>query len=114
MFVKLTCLLFYRHIFHPAHKTLFFVNAGIAFVLVAYLSMFITALVQCQPIAYAWDRRIKGGHCFQARGLAYASGAVNAFSDIYILLVPIPAVMALPLGMARKVRIIGVFGLGIL
>lgn len=114
MFVKLTCLLFYRHLFCPKRKTLWFVNAGIGFVVWSYLSLIVAALAQCHPFAYAWNKTIPGGHCFQPMGLSYASGALNCFSDIYILLVPIPAVMSLPLGTARKLRIIGVFALGLL
>jgi hypothetical protein len=114
MSVKLTCLLFYRNIFHPTHKTLFFVNAGIAFVLVAYLSLFTASVLQCHPIAYSWDKSIKGGHCHQPEGIAYSTSGVNAFSDIYTLIVPIPAVMGLPLSTPKKMRILSVFGLGIL
>jgi len=114
MFVKLTYLLFYRHIFHPTHPTIFFVNAGIALMLVAYLSMSVATFAQCHPVEYTWDKSMKGGRCFRPSRLAFTTGAFNVFSDIYILLVPIPAVMSLPLGTTRKLRVIGIFGLGIL
>jgi hypothetical protein len=113
MSVKLTCLTFYRHIFHPTHKTLLFVNAGIAFVLVSYISIVFAVAFECRPIQRMWNKAIPG-HCFKQQGLAYTGAGVNAVSDLYILLVPIPAVLSLPLSKGRKFRILTIFGLGIL
>lgn len=112
MFVKLTCLLFYRHIFYPSRNTLLFVNAGIAFVSIAYISVFIVSFFQCQPLPDIWHDAINGGRCYQGHALAYFSAALDVFSDLYILLVPIPTVIALPVGTMHKVRILVVFELG--
>ncbi|KAF4616225.1 hypothetical protein G7Y89_g15181 [Cudoniella acicularis] len=113
MSVKLTCLLFYRTIFSSAHKTTIFVNVGIGFVIVVYLGMFFESVFECNPVARAWDRSIPGT-CTNAQGvISFFSGGVNAFSDIYILLVPVPAVYALPLGRWQKIRILAVFSLGL-
>ncbi|KAH8650551.1 hypothetical protein BGZ60DRAFT_192892 [Tricladium varicosporioides] len=109
--IKLTCLLFYRNIFSPSHKTLIFVNAGIVFVLLVYTGMFFAQLFNCSPVQLAWDMTLHG-HCTPKKIMTYLSGAVNAATDIYVLMVPVPAVWALPVDTGRKIRVVSVFSLG--
>ncbi|KAF4628640.1 hypothetical protein G7Y89_g9511 [Cudoniella acicularis] len=113
-FIKLTCLLFYRNIFSPSHKTLYFVNAGIVVVIIAYSGMFFTQLFNCVPVEKAWDMWITRGLCTPKLILRYLSAAVNASTDFYVLIVPIPAVWALPVDTGRKIRVLAVFSMGLL
>ena len=110
-FIKLTCLLFYRNIFSPSHKTLSFVNAGIVFVLLIYTGMFFAQLFNCTPVQLAWDMTLHG-HCTPKKIMTYLSGAVNAATDIYVLMIPVPAIWALPVDTGRKIRVVSVFSLG--
>ncbi|EPE31836.1 hypothetical protein GLAREA_11918 [Glarea lozoyensis ATCC 20868] len=110
--VKLACLFFYRTIFVTSGKTNFFVNLGIVGVSILYIAMFLLQVNQCTPVARVWDWQVPGT-CRKSGFGAYSSSAVNAFTDIYVLIVPIPAVLALPLRACRKFRVISVFSLGL-
>jgi hypothetical protein len=90
-----------------------FVNIGIVSVSLLYIVMFCLQVNQCTPVARVWDWKVEGT-CRKSGFGAYSSSAVNAFTDIYVLIVPIPAVLALPLRACRKFRVISVFSLGLL
>ncbi|KAF4636057.1 hypothetical protein G7Y89_g2032 [Cudoniella acicularis] len=112
--IKLTCLLFYRNIFSSSHRTFYFVNAGIVMVIIAYSGMFFTQLFGCIPVEKAWDVWITGGSCAPNEIVRYLSAAVNASTDFYVLIVPIPAVWALPVDTKRKIKVITVFSMGLI
>lgn len=111
--IKLSCLFFYTNIFSRGTKTLLAVKCGIVFVALAYLAIFFSAVFECKPLKRMWDHRVPG-HCFDAKPLSFSGAAINVVTDVFVLTVPIPAVMKLPLGLAHKLRVIGVFGLGLL
>ncbi|RDL31332.1 uncharacterized protein BP5553_09541 [Venustampulla echinocandica] len=110
--IKLSCLFFYTNIFSRGSKTLLAVKFGIVFVAGAYLGIFFSAVFECHPLQRMWDHRIPG-HCFDAKPFAYAGSVINVITDLFVLTVPIPAIMKLPLGLAHKLRVIGVFSLGL-
>jgi magnesium-transporting ATPase (P-type) len=110
--VKLACLFFYRTIFLTSHKTLIFVNTGIVVVSLVYTTIFFLQIFRCRPIEMVWDWKVDGT-CRKSGVEAYSSGVVNAVTDIYVLIVPIPAVWALPLNRCRRIRVISVFCLGL-
>ncbi|CAG8978211.1 hypothetical protein HYALB_00011792 [Hymenoscyphus albidus] len=111
--IKLACLSFYRNIFMSIRKTLMFVNVGIIAVLVLYTVMLFAQVFQCVPVAVSWDNTIDG-YCTKVHFVTYYSGFVNTFSDIYVLMLPIPAVWALPLAPTQKLQILSVFALGLM
>lgn len=111
--IKLSCLLFYRRVFSPSAKTLFFIHAGIGFVVVSYAAILLATIFECTPIQKSWYPAT-AGHCFTPKILPYTSGAVNVVTDIYVLILPVPALLHLKLGTSRKIRVMAIFGLGIL
>jgi len=75
--------------------------------------MFFAALFECIPIQKGWDPMIVTGHCFDPRITTYSNAGLNTFTDIYVLVVPLPAVWSLPLSAGRRFRVIAIFGLGV-
>lgn len=91
---------------------MWFINAGIGFILFAYTAMFFSESFECIPIQKLWDP-LAGGHCFNAKIQPYTNAGLNTLTDVYVLLLPVPALWNLPLGAGKKFRVMAVFGLGL-
>lgn len=111
--IKLTFLFFYLRVFSAQTKTKHAIIGGIIFVILINTALFFATVFECSPVAALWDYSISG-HCIDAKILPYISGVVSSLQDIYVLVLPIRLVWNLNLSYARRVRLIGVFGLGIL
>lgn len=92
---------------------MWFVNAAIGFILISYTAMFLSESLECIPIQKLWDPTIISGRCFSPKIQTYTNAALNSITDIYVLLLPIPALWGLPLNAGRKFRVMSVFGLGL-
>ena len=68
---------------------------------------------QCLPVQKAWYPLISG-HCVNQKVAQTSSAAINAFSDIIILVVPITHVWGLQLYKRGRVALVTIFGFGIL
>ena len=111
--VKISCLLFYRRLFSPSRTMRILIDGGIIFVLAAYTALFFATIFQCDPIRKSWYARTPG-HCFKSKRLPYTSGGINVLSDLYVLILPIPCVWQLNMRTSRKLKLISIFGLGLL
>lgn len=70
-------------------------------------------ILQCQPIARNWNRELPG-RCFALVKFWYFNAAVSIFSDLFILLLPMPLIVALQLPRGQKLGLVMIFGLGVL
>ncbi|PLB50941.1 cytochrome P450 [Aspergillus steynii IBT 23096] len=84
----------------------------IGFVLSAMLATILAAQLECFPLAYAWDKTIPNGHCFNQVLWYQLTNLPNIFIDLVILVLPIPTVWNLKASSSQKFRIAGVFLLG--
>ncbi|KAF2182386.1 hypothetical protein K469DRAFT_669767 [Zopfia rhizophila CBS 207.26] len=111
--IKLSVLICYHNIFSqrgPASQiSIWF---GIFACSVFYIVLFFCSLFYCEPIAKAYNPALPG-KCMSFTALPWASGVFNVVSDLYIMIFPIPFVWTLRVKMARKLRLLAVFGLGI-
>ncbi|KAF2973000.1 hypothetical protein GQX73_g499 [Xylaria multiplex] len=114
LLAKLTLLLFIARIFprRASPKTTYAVWFGIAFAVVAYVSIFIEFAVDCAPRASSNGSFPPActGRVRQYQGVAAAT--VNAALDVYVLSIAIPSVFALQMPTKRKVGVSAVLGLG--
>ncbi|KAL8644177.1 MAG: hypothetical protein Q9226_007896 [Calogaya cf. arnoldii] len=111
--IKTSCLLFYRRIFGPSLLMTRVIYGSIAFITVVYLELLNVSIMFCTPVNKRWDAQIAGA-CMPSGGLAYASGAFNVATDIFVVLLPLPALWQLNMRLGKKIRIMAVFGLGIM
>jgi hypothetical protein len=65
-----------------------------------YFICFFVDLFRCTPMATAWNPSIKG-KCL-------------SYTDFYILLIPMPLLFGLHMDMGRRIKLIAIFGLGLL
>jgi hypothetical protein len=71
-------------------------------------------MLQCLPIAYFWDKTIKGGHCIPNAliNIGMTNGVLSFAGDLVILSLPIPMVWKLQINNRRKMALSGMFLLG--
>ena len=78
-----------------------------------YVSIFFSILFECHPIWEVWNPSYEG-HCLNRNMLLVVSAAVNIFSDLLNLLLPIWATWHLQMAPKRRAGIIAVFATGLL
>ena len=124
-FVKLSILYFYRAI---ASQVTFrrMVNGTIGFICLYTFASTIASVFQCENPSDAWSTtaflsqfdgvrgRTKPPKCFDPTRLYLVTACVNLFTDVVILLLPIPTLLALRVPMSKRLALIGIFSVGLL
>jgi len=76
------------------------------------ISVFLEAFLICKPVAYNWNKKIKG-HCdSNAKETYLAAGIINLLCDTFVIVMPLPLLFQLNLPMERKIGLIAVFSVG--
>ena len=78
-----------------------------------YISIFFSIIFECHPIWEVWNPSYES-HCINRNMLLVVSSAVNMFSDLLNLLLPIWATWHLQIAPKRKAGIIAIFATGLL
>jgi len=91
-------------------QRIYWLSLGLMMVYTAY-SLF-SGIFTCWPVAYWWDKSIVGGTCKQKPALWYFNAAFNITTDIWILLLPMPAIRSLQLPKKQKLGLAIVFTMG--
>ncbi|KAF2877490.1 hypothetical protein BDV95DRAFT_149651 [Massariosphaeria phaeospora] len=125
-FVKLSILFFYRAIAsHATFRRLVYVT--ITFVCLYTVGITIAGAFQCETPSASWDTTSylsqfdgKPGRtkpkvkCYNPNMLWTFAAAANLFTDIVILLLPVPTLLALRVPMSKRLALIGIFSVGIM
>lgn len=110
-FTKLSIMASYVRIF--PHRSLRIVMIITAAITVALFIAFIPATVlQCSPVAAAWDFTIKPAHCWSFVDFLYGSTAVNIATDLTLCVVPLPYFWKLQLPLKQRILVSGLFVAG--
>ncbi len=80
--------------------------------LMQMVAIFFAVLFQCWPIAFNWDPTVKGGHCVQQSILFTTQAALNIFTDLLILGLPLWIFVGLNIPKRTKIALLFVFLLG--
>jgi hypothetical protein len=86
---------------------------GLLVMLVVNTVVFFFVVYNCNPPSKAWDTT-EEGKCVNARPWAYTTGALNVVEDLFVLVLPMPLVWNIKMQLARRLRLVAVFGLGTL
>ena len=97
--LKMSLLLLYFRVFSPNKVTRYLIYFGIMFCFLAYSSLMFLDIFTSVEVSITTNK---------------ALGAVNLFSDIYILCIPIAAVSKLQLSMKKTLGIVFIFMTGFL
>ncbi|KAK8054671.1 hypothetical protein PG994_009738 [Apiospora phragmitis] len=109
---KATLCLFYRRI-----------NPARTFQIGVWLLMFIcvgssaavcfSLMFACRPIAASWDPLLAGtADCLDRPAIYVATAAIGVFTDVMLLVFPIPTIVGLNIRLRQKVALIGLFVVG--
>jgi len=69
------------------------------------IAMLTTALVECFPLQYAWDKTIEGGVCFDTQAWYKYSNIPNVLLDVAILFLPMETIWTLKASMMKRLGI---------
>ncbi|KAK6523986.1 hypothetical protein TWF694_005655 [Orbilia ellipsospora] len=91
----------------------------LALIVLFFFLTFFTTIFQCHPIAAAFDFRIALTQhdklrCLSIKDFFYVSGSVNMFTDLLLVVLPMPLAWKLGLDLRKRIPIILLFSLGIL
>jgi len=105
---KLSALCFYLRVF-VYRKGRVFAYIIIGLVTLNWVVFSISAILQCRPIAYWWDKTIQGGTCFNVQVFYRAMCVPNIATDVMVLLLPISSLVQLKLPLLKKIALCFIF-----
>ena len=108
---KISILLLYHRIF-VLPKFQMHVKFWIVFLTLFGISTFFVDMFFCWPISYFWDKTQVGGKCINTYRYYMACAALNVFTDLVILILPMPIVWGLQLPKRQRLVLVGIFSLG--
>ncbi|KAI9850046.1 MAG: hypothetical protein M1838_006161 [Thelocarpon superellum] len=110
---KVSVLMFYHRVF-PIHRVRVFLWVLGTLMVMWFTGAFFAALFTCNPISYFWDRAIGGaGTCFDTEVYYNFNGGLNVFTDLILLLLPVPIVLKLKMRRGEKFGILFIFLIGV-
>lgn len=109
--VKLSIIHLYMTMFpSPKFRRICYITTTIT--LLYFLSVVIETFAFCTPVAFNWDKTIKGT-CSPNAQIGYQVAAVcNLLLDVVVVALPIPVVWSLRMPIQKKRAVIGIFSLG--
>ena len=112
LLLKLSILALYLRLFSAVRKFTMAVYAVGIFTTIMSIVMALLITVQCQPVAYFWNRAIPGGKCWNFQQLVVAVASVDLVTGLMVLPLPIPMLWGLQMSLGRKFAIAGLFLIG--
>ncbi|KAH9205839.1 hypothetical protein DL95DRAFT_235651, partial [Leptodontidium sp. 2 PMI_412] len=108
---KISVLLLYLRIFpDKSFRTAIFATIGMIALSTAII--FFMTVFSCHPVAFFWNREIRGGTCMDVNKLAYANSAMSIIQDLLIVILPLPVLAGLNMGRKKKIGIGFMFAVG--
>ena len=108
---KVSILLqYHRFLYTPLMKNL--CRLVLVFIILYGSATIITTTVLCLPLGSFWDIQ-KRHHCLDTRVLWLAHASLNIFTDIIIILLPLPVFFNLMVPKKQKYALIAVFAVGL-
>jgi hypothetical protein len=109
---KASILLQYKRVFSTPRMRL------TCYCLIGFLGIwgtwtFISAWLNCIPVAKFWNDSLEG-HCLNKKALWFSNSGIHIFTDIVLLVFPMPVLKSLQLPRRQKLALMGVFALGAL
>ncbi|KAF3390291.1 hypothetical protein F1880_009130 [Penicillium rolfsii] len=110
--VKLSILVFLRRLESRSRIVNGLIWGAMVFVTLLFVAVLFVDIFQCTPVDYVYDFSIPGGKCI-AQGAFYVStAALNLFTDIVVLAIPIIITWNLQMPLRRKLAVCIILCLG--
>ena len=105
---KLSVLCFCLRVF-VFRKARIFTWILIGIIIMNWAAFSISAILQCRPVAYWWDKTIQGGVCFNVQLFFRVACVPNIVTDVMMLALPITSLMQLRLPLFKKIALCFIF-----
>lgn len=83
-----------------------------AIVIGLFITVLFVDIFQCHPVAYVYDLSIAGGKCIDQGAFYVSTAALNLFTDIMVLSIPIIITWSLQMPLRRKIAVCIILCLG--
>jgi hypothetical protein len=110
-FTKFSIIASYIRIF-PHQRLRHIMLFCAAIVLGLFVAAIPATILQCRPIAAAWDFSIEGASCIPFVNFLYASTAISVTTDLILCIAPLPYFWKLQLPRRQKILVSGLFAIG--
>jgi hypothetical protein len=77
-----------------------------------YIVIQVVTFTDCRPIHLYWQVVPSAGTCSQALGQLIILGALNIFTDILLILLPMPTLFSIQRSLGQRLRLAGLFSIG--
>lgn len=104
---RLVILLLYIRVF-PTPKFKIAVYAVGTFVVAWCPAVLFADMFQCSPVAFIWDKSIKGGKCINKQAFYRYIAVPIVLSDVAVLVLPLPMIWQLRMTIKQKLALSGV------
>ena len=108
--MKLSILLFYGRIF-PTRRFTIVLYISCAFIVMWCVSALLVAIFACRPIAHFWTQSLPG-RCINVKKFVMVEAGLTIFTDVALLVLPMPMVWVLKISRQQKIALSGIFLLG--
>ncbi|KAL1960647.1 hypothetical protein VTO42DRAFT_7226 [Malbranchea cinnamomea] len=113
--VKISLTVFIMRVF-PTEKIQRIGYGIITFLILFAISGELPLILQCKPVRAAYDKTLEHFECFSADilfDIQMYQGVLMFVIDLVIIVLPMPTIWRLQMPLARRISIIGLFGLGL-
>ncbi|GES57698.1 succinate-semialdehyde dehydrogenase, mitochondrial [Aspergillus terreus] len=110
--VKVSILLFLRRLESKSRLVNSLIWGTMAVTVGLFLAVLFVDLFQCWPVAYVYDKSIAHGKCIQQGAFYVATAALNLFTDLLVLSIPIIITWSLHMPLRRKLAVCLILCLG--
>ncbi|KAH6672397.1 hypothetical protein B0J14DRAFT_655281 [Halenospora varia] len=110
---KSVVLALYQRILSDVYHTKIIIKAYWAILAVTYVVIQVAVFTDCRPIHLYWQVVPDPGTCSQALGELVILGGLNIFTDILLIILPLPTLLKVNKSLGSKLRLVSLFSLGI-
>ena len=114
VFIKTSLILLYYRIFGVIRWFRWLLVAVEAVVVLYFIVCVLVAVLECNPVAYYWDKSIPDGSCIDQNQFYRWNGVANLLIDFVTWSLTLPVIWYLKLNTRQKVSLSAVFLLGLM
>ncbi|KAJ5153174.1 uncharacterized protein N7482_009652 [Penicillium canariense] len=110
--VKLSILAFLRRLESRSRIVNLLIWTSFVIVIGLFIAVLFVDIFQCHPVAYVYDLSIVGGKCIEQGNFYVSTAALNLFTDLLVMSIPILITWNLQMPLRRKLAVCIVLCLG--
>ncbi|CAG8898845.1 unnamed protein product [Penicillium egyptiacum] len=109
---KTLILIFLRRLDSRSQVVKYLIWSSFAVVITLFITVLFVDIFQCQPVEYVYDTTIPGGKCIDQGAFFVSTAALNLFTDVMVLSIPIIITARLQMPLQRKLAVCIILCLG--